>query len=316
MYSALNFQQFDISHDHIWKNFVHSNAGMYEECVNIPFSNCVVLDLSEGTSAKLPKLDNLKRTIQRQREKDNAAPAQPTSLEELVIPLEYTKTGKGDIFLLYDSGPHLHRILIFGTHHNIEMLAASQVWLADGTFKTAPALFGQVFVIHGLRGGPELIEDGHLLPSLFVLLPNKTQDTYMRMWQQIQLLCPNAQPTHMLMDFELAAIKSFQGYSPNTNVKGCFFHLTQNIWRKVQAEGLQADYNQNEEFALKIRLLPALAYASPFDVPELFADVVQQLPMPAAQGLVLYFERTYIGRTLPGGTFRDPLPNRILESPP
>ena len=29
--------------------------------------------------------------------------------------------------------------------------------------------------------------------------------------------------------------------------------------------------------------------------------------MPAAQGLVLYFERTYIGRTLPGGTFRDPL---------
>ena len=75
------------------------------------------------------------------------------------------------------------------------MLAASQVWLADGTFKTAPALFGQVYVIHGLRGGPELIEDGHLLPSLFALLPNKTQDTYMRMWQQIQLLCPNAQPT-------------------------------------------------------------------------------------------------------------------------
>ena len=73
--------------------------------------------------------------------------------------------------------------------------------------------------------------------------------------------------------------------------------------RKVQAEGLQADCNQNEEFALKIRLLPALAYASPFDVPELFADVVKQLPMPAAQGLVLYFERTYIRRTLPGGTF-------------
>ena len=57
----------------------------------------------------------------------------------------------------------------------------------------------------------------------------------------------------------------------------------------------------------KIRLLPALAYASPFDVPELFAAVVKQLPMPAAQRLVLYFERTYIGRTLPGGTFREPL---------
>ena len=66
------------------------------------------------------------------------------------------------------------------------------------------------------------------------------------------------------------------------NFRRCFFHLTQNIWRKVQADGLQADYNQNEELALKIRLLPALAYASPFDVPELFADVVQLL-MPASQ---------------------------------
>ena len=53
------------------------------------------------------------------------------------------------------------------------------------------------------------------------------------------------------MDFELAAIRSFKVYWPNTNVKGCFFHLTQDIWRKVQAEGLQADYNQNEEFALE-----------------------------------------------------------------
>ena len=110
-----------------------------------------VLELSEGTSAKLPKLNSLKRTLQRQREKENAAPAQPTSLEELVIPLEYTKTGKGDNFLLYDSGPNLHPILILGTHRNIEMLAASQIWLADGTFKTAPLLFGQVYVIHGLR---------------------------------------------------------------------------------------------------------------------------------------------------------------------
>ena len=140
-----------------------------------------LLTVSEGTAAKLPKLDSLKRTIQRQRQRVLAAPIQPLSLVELEIPMEYRSTAKGEMFLLYDSGPDPERILIFGTCQNIEMLKCSQHWLADGTFKTAPVLFQQVYVIHALRGGPNPLLDGHLLPSLFVLLPNKTQITYTRM---------------------------------------------------------------------------------------------------------------------------------------
>ena len=34
--------------------------------------------VTEGTAAKLPKLDSLKRTIQRQRVRQQAAPVQPT----------------------------------------------------------------------------------------------------------------------------------------------------------------------------------------------------------------------------------------------
>ena len=45
------------------------------------------------------------------------------------------------------------------------------------------------------------------------------------MWEQINILCPAAQPTHMIMDFELAAISSFELEWPLTNVKGCFFSL-------------------------------------------------------------------------------------------
>ena len=30
------------------------------------------------------------------------------------------------------------------------------------------------------------------------------------MWEQIQLICPTAQPTDMIMDFELAAINSLE----------------------------------------------------------------------------------------------------------
>ena len=38
-----------------------------------------VVTVSEGTAAKLPKLDSLKRAIQRQRVQQLAAPVQPTS---------------------------------------------------------------------------------------------------------------------------------------------------------------------------------------------------------------------------------------------
>ena len=145
------------------------------------------------------------------------------------------------------------------------------------------------------------MKDGHLLPSLFILLPNKYEATYTRMWQNVQLLCPQADPSEMLLDFEKAAINSFEHTWPNCMVKGCFFHLSRNIWRKVQAVGMQGLYCQNQELAIRIRMIPALAYAAPYEVPDMFAEVAAQLPTPQADGLNQYFERTYVGRTLPGG---------------
>ena len=183
-----------------------------------------LLTVFEGSAAKLPKLDSLKRTIHRERERVLAAPAPPPALEELNLPSEYQRRAKGE---LYDSGSEAQRILIFGTQSNLDMLEASQVWLADGTFKTAPShLPTCTCCMHGLRRGAGPLKDCHLLPSLFVLLANKPQATYTRMWQQIRLLCSNGQPSRMLMDIEKAAINNFQHTWPAAVVKYCFFHLT------------------------------------------------------------------------------------------
>ena len=56
-----------------------------------------------------------------------------------------------------------------------------------------------------------------------------------------------------------------------------------------------------------MKLIPALAFAPLCNVLNLFEAVVQKLPMPITEGLVLYFERTYVGRVLPGGTFQHPI---------
>ena len=112
------------------------------------------MTVSVGAAAKLPKLESLKRTIRRQRQVTNNVQPQPISLEDLEISEEYKRTVKRDEFLLFYSGPEFHRILIFGSHQNVEMLKGAQFWLTDGTFKTAPAIFTQLYVINALRGGP------------------------------------------------------------------------------------------------------------------------------------------------------------------
>ncbi|KAI6652923.1 hypothetical protein LOD99_4000 [Oopsacas minuta] len=185
-------------------------------------------------------------------------------------------TAKGELFLLYDSGADdVHRFLIFGTQRNLGMLQRSKIWLADGTFKKAPPLFAQL--VHATAQ-----KDGGCLPEDVGTDP---------------LLCPLAQPQQMLLDFEKGVITSFEHVWPNTVVKCCFFHLTQNIWRHVQSA-----YTHDEELAMRIRRIPALAFARPADVPDLFDQVAMDLPLtPEIGELVDYFERTYIGRTLATG---------------
>ena len=203
-------------------------------------------NVSEQSAVCLPKLYSLKQTIRRARKRALNVPPEPERFNTLVIPESYKKTNKGDEFLQYDSGTDIEdqRILIFGTASNIEVLNTSNIWMADGTFKTAPNLFYQLYVIHALKGGPNILEDGHLLPCWFVLLSNKSENIYALMWNEIKFVCPQACPSHLIVDFEQAAINAFYLNLPGTQVKGCFFHLTQNMWRKIQDSGLKIDINK------------------------------------------------------------------------
>jgi hypothetical protein len=67
--------------------------------------------------------------------------------------------------LLYDSGiDSPARILIFSTETNLRALTTTGHWFADGTFKTAPELFYQIYTIHALVD--------NILPFVYALLPN------------------------------------------------------------------------------------------------------------------------------------------------
>lgn len=118
-----------------------------EECPDRPPSAIVRAEL-EGLESNvlsmLPERENLKKTIRRTRRKH--LPTNPKSVNELEdIPDRFQKTLTGDQFLLYDSRDNNDldhgRVIVFATKRNLEMLASSDVWFVDGTFKVNKAIY-------------------------------------------------------------------------------------------------------------------------------------------------------------------------------
>ena len=211
--------------------------------------------LSEAAKSLLPSQHALKLMYKRQR----TAPPIPHSVEDLELNASDIQTLSNKNFLFYDSGPDPERIVMFATRENLDFLAMSSIWVADGTFKTVPTLFTQLYTIHCLAGGPNPFANGHLLPCVYALLPNKKPLRTLKCGKLLTKLVQILNLTFLFVDFEQAVINSFQSIWPLTQVKACFFHLSQAVFRKIQSLGLQQQYQKNPEFAVTMRMLPALA---------------------------------------------------------
>jgi hypothetical protein len=94
-------------------------------------------------------LVNLQKTVSRKRRANGQQFAIPQTLAEINIPaqLGLTKTANPENFVLADTGPaDPARIIIFASRTDVARLASCDVWVVDGTFKSAPQLFYQLWV--------------------------------------------------------------------------------------------------------------------------------------------------------------------------
>ncbi|XP_059169402.1 uncharacterized protein LOC131951125 [Physella acuta] len=248
-----------------------------------------ITTITEDAKAKLPSIPHIRRNIRRQRQTLKHPLSDPRNVDDIIIPEQYTMTQDGQQFLLFDSGAKSKgRMFLFGTKDNLRLLEVNQHWFMDGTFKTAPALFSQLYTVHALV-------NGRTVPCVYALLQNKTQETYTALLQQLTVLNTNLQPISIMIDFEMAVIKSVERVFPECEVKGCFFHLSQNIYRKIQDSGLQQLYQVDSEFALKLRMLPALAFVPIEHMSYAFEKLLEIFPQEAMP-IADYFEDYYIGR--------------------
>lgn len=266
-----------------------------------------VQNVEEAVQAQLPALVNIRKTIQRERLR--LMPANPTNIEELQnVPDKFTKTlAGGETFLIYDSysdedyNLSCGRILVFSTLQNLTKLFKSEVWYVDGTFQTVPSIFFQLFTIMGsvlqIRKG---VERKIALPLVYSLLESKTEEAYAKVFDVTLSYATTAgisvvYPTKLMSDFELAIINAIKIYFDADAISLCLFHLCQIIYRRIQAEGLQQRYGDENDRSIReaAHSMCALAFVPAEDVPkvfDMFFDEIEEDFIPIAN----YFELNYI----------------------
>ena len=83
----------------------------------------------------------------------------------------------------------------------------------------------------------------------------KTEDTYVALLTQVKILCATLDfyfhPQTSITDFEIANIHAISQVFPRTVIKGCLFHFSQSIWKRVVNEGLKEAYNNDDDLTVR-----------------------------------------------------------------
>ena len=161
----------------------------------------------------------------------------------------------------------------------------------DGTFKSAPEMYRQVYSIH-------CQVMGYFMPAIVALLPTKDEVSYMRMFQILQQAAQRygmeLQPNIVNIDFEMAMINTVQQIFPESKIRGCLFHYSQAVWRKVQNLGLTVRYREDREFIRLVRRASALPLVPMESFPEVWMEAMNEADYVAATQFMDYMTETWV----------------------
>ncbi|XP_064619545.1 uncharacterized protein LOC135482961 [Lineus longissimus] len=156
----------------------------------------------------------------------------------------------------------------------------------------SPKNFMQVYIICVPAGEVNVL-------SAVALLQRKLIDTYNELLGTILRKCEDAfghtpSPRICMIDFELAAFNALNNViGDDTEIKGCFYHLTQSTWRKIQELGLVNLYKEQDEFRHFCGMLEGLAFLPLEDVEDGMTHIRRIAPA-VANDLIDYFDTTYV----------------------
>ena len=182
----------------------------------------------------LPGVTNVSHSLVYTRRK--TTPALPQS-STVGIPDAYTMDYRNnERLLLHDShdpkyqsdeSGHIRstgRVLMWSSDTQLNLLFGSEKLHMNGTFRSSPAIFEQVFII-------QAILHGACLPVVYALLPDRKAVTYVHL---LSVLSEEARrrgkyfaPSLIMTNFEPGIAKAIiVEFSEKTTRKGCHFHFS------------------------------------------------------------------------------------------
>ena len=180
----------------------------------------------------------------------------------------------GKQFVHYDNRRD-DRIIIFVTRESLKFLQNSEYWFMDGTFSTTAPQFAQLYTVHELCNGKNIV-------GAYCLLVIKQMEASVELLSQIHLLTNLVVPGRIMTDFEQSMIGAIAQVYPLTLQTGCLFHLSKSIYRRVQELGLSHQYLNDAEFRTNIKTISTLSFVpiadtiQPFDALNNHAGVEEQ----------------------------------------
>lgn len=166
----------------------------------------------------------------------------------------------------------------------------------DGTFSVAPSIFTQLYVIRAPIGTSAV-------SCVYALLSGKQQSMYEELLQAVLTKCEEydlyPDPTTVITDFEKAALQAVTSVlGDHVSTQGCFYHLTQSTWRKVQELGLTNLYRKSGDVRSFVGMMDGLAFLPMDRVSDGMQFLRENIPdQPGLDDLLSYFDSTYVTGT-------------------
>ena len=82
----------------------------------------------------------------------------------------------------------------------------------------------------------------------FVLMSGKSTADYEAVFEKLKEKCPNNKVNTIVADFEAATWAGAKNvFKDQIKMKGCYFHFTQAIWRKIVKLKIAGDKEEDED---------------------------------------------------------------------
>ncbi|XP_069163140.1 uncharacterized protein [Procambarus clarkii] len=259
-------------------NVFRSAASMAEEVA-------IEIATSQPNSV-LPTLANVVRLANRVRKSHR--PAEPIDLN---FDLALHSLPQG--FFKKDIRIENQRHMIFATDQQLDLLSKAHYWYIDYTFNVIYKPFHLLLSVHAFLNYENNVKQ---VPLAFVLMSRDERKDYKKVFRALKRVLPIVPAVKLFTaDFKETIWEALDVVFPCIPVKGCAFHWSRAIWRKVQDLDLQMNFNEEkgvvQHFMKKLFALPFLPH-------ELITDAFNQLKMkastPQLEQLVGYVEETWI----------------------